>query len=155
MRQLYEVVDFVRETRRRLRFGELSRSPMQILRLAFSGDSVELDWMLRPADLWDFDLSPPARNECASRQAVADAMAIRSLVLDELPSIRSAVLRGFRTGEHDALQLIVFGVITRDDPYLLRVASPVMRAKLCGFQFELENGVLKTLKSNEGSLPIE
>jgi hypothetical protein len=51
--------------------------------------------------------------------------------------------------------MIVFGTITREDPYLLRVASLVMRARLCGFQFELENGFLKPLKSDGRSLPSE
>jgi hypothetical protein len=82
-------------------------------------------------------------------------MALRAILLDELPSIRSAVLRGFRTSVRETSEAIIFGSITREDPYLLRVPSPVMRAKLCGFQFELENGFLKTMKSDERSLATE
>jgi hypothetical protein len=155
MRQLYEIADFVRAIRRRLRFGELSRAPLRILRLALRGDSAECDWMTRPPDVWDSNLSLPARDESASRQAVADAVALREILLDELSSIRSAVVRGFRASERETPEMIVFGTITREDPYLLRVASPVMRARLCGFQFELENGFLKPLKSDGPSLPSE
>jgi hypothetical protein len=155
MRQLYEIADFVRAIRRRLRFGELSRAPLRILRLALRGDSAECDWMTRPPDVWDSNLSLPARDESASRQAVADAVALREILLDELSSIRSAVVRGFRASERETPEMIVFGTITREDPYLLRVASPVMRARLCGFQFELENGFLKPLKSDGRSLPSE
>ena len=112
MRQVYEVADFVRATRRRLRFGELSRAPIQILRLQLRGDFAECDWMTRPPDVWDSKLPLPARNESTSRQALADAMA--------LP---------------------------------LETPSPVMRAKLCGFRFELENGFLKPLRRDDCSLP--
>ncbi len=155
MQQLYEVADFVRATRRRLRFGELSRAPLRILRLALRGDSAECDWMTRPPDVWDSNLSLPARDESVSRQAVADAMALRAILLDELSSVRSAVLRSFRASERETPEMVVFGTITREDPYLLRVASLVMRARLCGFQFELENGFLKPLKSDGRSLPSE
>jgi hypothetical protein len=101
------------------------------------------------------NLPPFARDENATLQALADAMALRAILLDELPSIRSAVLRGFRTSVRETSEAIIFGSITREDPYLLRVPSPVMRAKLCGFQFELENGFLKTMKSDERSLATE
>jgi len=47
MRQVYEVADFVRATRRRLRFGELSRAPIPIVRLQLRGDFAECDWMTR------------------------------------------------------------------------------------------------------------
>lgn len=154
MRQLYEVADFVRAARRRLRFGDLSRAPIRILRLALQGDYAECDWMTRPPDLWDLNMSQPSRDESASRQAVTDAMALRTLLLDELPSIRSAVLRGFRASQRENPELIVFGVIDREDPYLLRIPSPVMRAMLCGFRFDLENGFLKTLKTDAHNLPM-
>jgi hypothetical protein len=155
MQLLYEVADFVRAARRRLRFGELSRAPIRILRLELRGDSAECDWMTRPLDVWDLNLPPFARDENATLQALADAIALRAILLDELPSIRSAVLRGFRPSARETSEAIIFGSITREDPYLLRVPSPVMRAKLCGFQFELENGFLKTMKGDERGLATE
>src|SRR2546423_8406668 len=112
MRQVYEVAEFVRATRRRLRFGELSRAPSQILRLQLRGDFAECDWMTRPPDVWDSKLPLPARNESTSRQALADAMA--------LP---------------------------------LELPSPVMRAKLCGLRFELDNGFLQPLTRDDCRLP--
>jgi hypothetical protein len=63
MRQLYEIADFIRATRRRLHFGELSRAPLRILRLELRGDSAECDWTTRPPDLWDSTLTPQARSE--------------------------------------------------------------------------------------------
>src|SRR6266436_4807001 len=99
------------------------------------------------------NLSTLAREESASCQALADAMALRALLLDELPSIQSAVLRCFRASPTQAPEAIIFGTITREEPRVLRIASPVMRARLCGFQFELENGFLKPMKSDGLSPP--
>ena len=42
MRQLWEVADFVRKMRRQMRFGELSRAPLKLLRME-----------LRNATLWN------------------------------------------------------------------------------------------------------
>jgi hypothetical protein len=155
MQQLYQVADFIRAIRRRLRFGELSRAPIQILRLELRGDSAECDWMMRPPDVWDSHLSSAVRDESTTHQALSDAMALREMLLEELSSIRSAVLRGFRSSARETLEAIISGTVTREEPRLLRVASPVMRAKLCGFQFELENGFLKPMKSDDGSQPDE
>jgi hypothetical protein len=145
MRQLYEAASFVRAARRRLRFGEVSRAPIEILRLALRGDRAECDWMARLPDSWDADLSGPERDQSASRQALADAMAMREILLDELPTVTSSVLRGFRASERGEPELIVVGTVTREETCLLRVPSPVMRAKLCGFQFDLEDGFLRPL----------
>jgi len=152
MRQVYEVADFVRATRRRLRFGEFSRAPIQIMRLQLRGDFAECDWMTRPPDVWDSEVPLSARNESTSRQALADAMALRHLLLGELPHIRSAALRAFRPSEFGTPDVIIAGTILREDPYLLKIPSPVMRAKLCGFRFDLENGFLKPLKRDDCSL---
>jgi hypothetical protein len=153
MRQVYEVADFIRAMRRRLRFGELSRAPIRILRLELRGDFAECDWMTRPADPWDSNLPLPARNESTSCQALADAMSLRRLLLDELPRIRSAALRAFRPSERETPDVIIVGTILREEPYLLRISSPVMRAKLCGLQFELENGFLKPLRRDDCKQP--
>src|SRR5438445_12045577 len=96
MRQVYEVADFVRATRRRLRFGEFSRAPIQIMRHELRGDFAECDWMTRPPDLWDSKITLAARNESSSQQALPEAMTLRHLLLGELPHIRSAALRAFR-----------------------------------------------------------
>ena len=152
MRQVYEVANFVRTIRRRLRFGEFSRAPIQIMRLELRGDFAECDWMTRPPDAWDSKIPLAARNENTSRQALADAMTLRHLLLGELPHIRGAALRAFRPSEFGTPDMIIAGTILREDPYLLRIPSPVMRAKLCGFRFELENGFLKPLRRDDCSL---
>ena len=77
MRPLWEAADFVRRTHRRLRFGELSRAPLRLLRFELRGQEAECEWMARPPDPWDADLPPAiarrnqtlpgaARHDCRS-----------------------------------------------------------------------------------------
>jgi len=149
MRELYEIADFVRSMRRRLRFGELSRAPLRILRLEVRDERAWCDWLARPPDEFDSSLPPSLRAEASSRQALSDAIAMRSMLLDQLPSIRSACVRAFRAAPPGSHEPIIVGTITREDAYLLRTPSPVMRAKLCGYRFELENGFLKRMEADE------
>ena len=45
--------------------------------------------------------------------------------------------------------LIINGTVTREMPSVPRVTSPVMRAKLCGFHFQMDDGVLEPLEMEE------
>jgi len=47
MKQLWEAADFVRNLRRRLRFGELSRAPLKLLRLELRGNQAAPAAILR------------------------------------------------------------------------------------------------------------
>jgi hypothetical protein len=153
MRQLFEVADFVRAARRELRFGEVSRAPLRLLRFTIEGGRAECDWLTRAADPWTAGIPDSAWRDCACREVLVDAMALRDLVLRELDAVQTASLRGFRARDDGGAELIVAGTIRRDDdPYLLRVPSPAMRAKLCGFEFHIENGSFQTLAPASGEL---
>ena len=149
MRQLWEVADFVRRTRRRLKFGEFSRAPLRLLRFELrisTLQTVECDWIARPSDAWDSSLPGQVREERESLQALADAIALRNLVFDALPKIESAVLRGFRQPAREPPEMIILGTLSREIPAMHRVSSLVMRAKLYGFCFCLEDGFLRPLQ---------
>jgi hypothetical protein len=146
MRPLWAVADFMRAMRRQMRFGEFSRAPLRLLRLEWRGDEVECDWMARPPDVWDASLRRAERSHNASLQALADAMAVRDLIFDVFPDIASAKLRGFRQEVREPPALIVTGIAGREAPYVLKVSSIVMRAKLYGFRFDLEDGALRPLR---------
>jgi hypothetical protein len=143
MRALWELGDFVRAMRREMRFGELSRAPLRLLSLEWHSDSVKCEWMARPADVWDVDISRSIRERKVTEQALKDAIAIRDLLFSVLPGITSANLRAYREGEPP--ELVIAGSVTRDSPALNGIRSLAMRVKLCGLHFQMENGKLKPL----------
>ena len=150
MNPFWEVADFIRGLRREMRFGELSRAPLQLLRLELSGERMACDWMVRPPDAWDESLQQQQRDRNVCEQALRDALRVRDLVFDSLPKLETAILRSFRpSGGREPPELIIAGVATRDAAPLLRVSSLVMRAKLYGFHFELEDGILQVLRDSE------
>lgn len=149
MQPLWEAVDFLRAMRRRMRFGELSRAPLRLLRFELRSDAVECDWVARPSDVWDANLQRAVRDRNEATQALADAIALRELLFAALPDIGTAVLRVFRQPAREPPELIVLGTVGREPPYVLRVESIVMRAKLYGFCFCLEEGFLRPLAAEE------
>ena len=151
MRQLWEVADFVRSMRRQMRFGELSRAPLRLLRLELRDDTVECDWIARPADVWDAGLRRSVRDRNESMQALADAISIRNLVFDALPNVASAVLRALRQAAREPPEMIILGTVSREMPAVHRVSSLVMRAKLYGFCFCIEDGFLRPLQVGDRS----
>jgi hypothetical protein len=152
MRQLWDVADFVRGIRIRLRFGGLSRSPLRLLRVHWQGESIQCDWLARSPDAWDSDLNPQVREGNASLQALEDAMAVRGLLLSTFPEVEDAELRVFRQPPGRATELIIRGTVRRDTEPHGEVASLAMRAKLSGLQFSLEDGILKALQEDTVAL---
>jgi len=153
MKPLWELADFVRGLRREMRFGELSRAPLQLLRLELRDQTLACDWMARPADIWDVGLHGEVRERNESEQALRDALRVRDLIFDALPEVESAVLRVFRiSGAREPPELMISGVVSRDAPPMVRVSSLIMRAKLCGFQFEMEDGILQGLRGKENAI---
>lgn len=151
MRPLWEAVDFVRRVRRQLRFGELSRAPLRLLRLELRGEFAECEWMARPPDPWDADLKAEIAQRNQTLQALRDALAVRDMVFDMLSEVATAKFRVYRPSATAPAELIITGTVAREDRAPLRVSSVAMRAKLCGLHFSLEDGVLKALPIKEQS----
>lgn len=149
MRILWGMADFGRAMRRQMRFGELSRAPLRLLRLEWRGDVAECDWLARPADEWDRGLPRQVSDGNAAEQALRDALAMRELLFDELPGVYSATLRAFRQSAGGSRDLIVTGAATRGEEVPRKISSTAMRAKLLGFQFWLEDGMLEALQSED------
>ncbi len=150
MNPFWVFADFVRGLRREMRFGELSRAPLQLQHLELSGHTVVCDWMARPADIWDASLRRRQRERNESEQALRDAIRVRDLTFAALPDVESAALRAFRpSAAREPPELIITGKVSREAPAIFRVSSLVMRAKLHGFQFEMEDGILRALDNEE------
>ena len=148
--QLSQIGWFIRSLRIQMRFGALSRAPLRLLRLELQGDVVECEWMARPPDPWDADLPPAIGEHNASLQALEDALAVRELLFYLLPGVDGAIFRVYRPSTHDQPELIITGTVTREDPNV-KVLSLAMRAKLCGFRFWLDEGILGTLQPEKCS----
>ncbi len=149
MKLLWQTSDFVRKMRREMRFGELSRAPIHLLRFQLLSGEVECDWVSRSADPWDSDLHPRIGEKNQTSQALKDAMIVRELLFTSLPEICAARLRVYRRTEEGSRELIIAGTVTREDDAPQGIRSIAMRAKLCGLRFWLNNGVLGVLQSGE------
>jgi hypothetical protein len=134
-----------------MRFGEISRASLRLLRVELSNDTLECDWIARPPDIWDSSLRRAERDRNELQQILLDAIAIRSLVFDALPKIDCAVLRAFRQPAREPPEMILLGTVSREIPEMHRVSSLAMRAKLFGFCFILEDGFLRPLQLVERS----
>jgi hypothetical protein len=149
MPRLWGLADFIRATRRRMRFGEFSRAPLRLLRAEIREHTAECDWLMRPGDVWDDGLDRGTRGRNVSLQGLADAISMRAFLFDALPHVESAVLRGFQHPDHESPALMILGTVCRDSPAVHRVGSMAMRAKLYGFCFCLEDGFLRPLQHVE------
>jgi hypothetical protein len=146
MQQLWDAADFVRKLRKRLRFGNLSRANLKLLRFELTGDSAECDWIARAADPWDRDLENILARRNASIQALEDSLAVRELLFHAVPSICEARLQVHRQINRGDTELIIEGVVSRDEPPDRNIRSLAMRATLCGLHFRLDDGVLLAMQ---------
>jgi len=114
MRVLTEISKFLRRARRQLRSGELSREPLQLLRVEWKGDMLECDWLMRSADPWDKHLPPELAMENQTLQALRDALMLRAIIFRSFPAVGLAQLRMFRSGKNHQLELVMTRSISDD-----------------------------------------
>ena len=145
MNNLLDAADFLRRARRRMRYGELSREPLELLRLEWKRNALECDWLMRPADRWDADLPARMVEENQTLQALRDALRLRNIVFESFPRVDNAELRMFRIGADSLPELVMSGSVVRTNEVFDRVASIAMRARLCGFRFTQGNGSLQRM----------
>ncbi len=141
MESLCAAGEFVRALRVKLRFGELTRSPLHLLRLQVTETDVECDLLARQADRWDAGLSSKVRQRNEAQQALRDAIQVRALLFKTLPGLERGELRIYRATQ-SGRELIAAGRVERRDRVVRNVRSLAMRAKLLGFQFNFEDDVL-------------
>jgi hypothetical protein len=149
VKQVYDIGYFFRAVQVQMRFGELSRANLRLLRLELKGERVECAWIARAADEWDDLIAVHARENNVSTQALMDAICVRELLFSSLPGTDTASFRVFRESNAGDLELIVTGTVMRVQPATRNVSSLAMRAKLLGLQFCLEDGILEALPSEE------
>jgi hypothetical protein len=148
MKRICDLGNFIRNFQLQARFGELSRAPLCLLRLQLCGDSAECDWLARPPDRWDVGLPPSVGERNASQQALKDAIAVRDLLFSVLPNLSTAAFRVYRRTPGDEPELIIAGAVSREEQAPMTVRSLAMRAKLLGFRFWMDDGILETLQAD-------
>lgn len=145
MRELLDAADFIGRTRRKLRFGDFSREPLLLLRFEWRGETVECDWLMRAPDPWDKDLPEHAASEHQTLQALRDALRLRDAIFCSFATVSHADLQMFRTDAEHRLELVMTGSTSRTDEELYRVPSVAMRARMCGFRFNMVGGELESI----------
>jgi len=148
-KQIFDIGYFFRAVQVQMRFGELSRAPLRLLRLELKGKSVECEWTARAADEWDEVIPAHVSEGNVSAQALKDAIDVRDMLFGSLPGVDTALLRVFRESVQGSRELIIMGMVTRDESPAGYVVSLAMRAKLLGLQFTLDDGILEAMKSEE------
>jgi hypothetical protein len=148
-RQLFDASELLRSLRVQMRFGQLSRAPLQLLRFQIRAQVVECDWLARPPDPWDADLPQSIQQQHVLLQTLKDAIDVRALLFDTLPQIATAYLRVYRESPSYAREMIITGCAQRNDNSSRCVHSLTMRAKVLGFRFNLEGDVLSKIPTAE------
>jgi hypothetical protein len=151
LNQFLEIVGFVKKLRRQMRLGELSRAPLKLLRFELRGDAAECEWITRPPDAWDADHPQEVGERNHTMQALRDALAIRQLLFTTLPEICSAELFAYRE-QQQSRELVISGTVSRKDEIPPRIDSIVMRARLYGLRFWLNEGILAAPQQEEYAL---
>jgi hypothetical protein len=147
VKQFWSAGQFLRGLRVQMRFGELTRAPLRLLRLQMRAEEVECDWVARALDPWDASLSNRVQQRHASLQTLRDAIDVRALLFQMFPQIETAHFRVYRESEDDEREMIVIGCTQRNDNTSREVHSLVMRAKVLGFRFDMEEERLRKLST--------
>jgi len=129
-----------------MRFGVLSRAPLQLLRFEVHAENAECEWVARAPDPWDVDLLAEIGDRNAALQALLDTIALRQAIFSSIPEVREANFRVYRRTSCGTRELIITGLVSRDDDAPPRVSSLVMRAKLYGLHFSIQDGMLEPLQ---------
>jgi len=149
VKQLCKASYFLRGMRVEMRFGELTRAPLRLVRLQVLDGEVECDWLSRSLDPWDADLSRNVQQRHASLQALRDAIDVRALLFALMPDVETAYLHVYRESSDRTREMIISGCVQRNDQTSRDVHSLAMRAKVLGFRFDMEGDWLRKLSTME------
>jgi hypothetical protein len=148
VKQICKASGFLRDLRVQMRFGELSRAPLRLVRLQIFDKVVECDWFARSPDPWDADLSRKVQQQHATLQSLRDAIDVRALLFDLMPQMETGYLRAYREHIDRERELIIEGLAQRNDHAARNVHSLVMRARILGFRFDIEENALLNIPAS-------
>jgi hypothetical protein len=152
-KQICHVSRFLHGLQVEMRYGGLTRAPLQLLRFQMLAETVECDWLARAPDPWDADLSQGIRQRHESLQTLRDAIDVRALLFGTLPHVSTAYLHVYRESASYTREMVITGYAQRSDSAFRSIHSLAMRAKVLGFHFHLEDNSLHRIPT-EGQLCI-
>jgi hypothetical protein len=147
--QFCNVSHFLCRLRVQMRFGELTRAPLKLLRLEILTDSVECDWLARAQDPWDAELPRDVGQRHSSLQTLRDAIDVRALLFRTFPAAETAHFQIYRDVPGTMREVIVTGCTQRNDNLSRGVHSLAMRARNLGFRFRMEDNILCRMSDEE------
>ena len=148
-RHIFKASQCMRSVRVEMRFGELSRAPLRLIRFEVMEEAAECDWLARPSDAWDEGLSRNIQRRHVSLQALRDAIDVRAMMFDVMPDLETARFRVYRETPDFKRAMIITGNAYRNDQGARDVHSLAMRAKVLGFRFNLEGDILGALGTGD------
>ncbi len=151
--RIFRAGEYIRGLRVRMRYGQLTRSPLRLLRFEMQEDAADCEWLARLPDIWDADLPLRIQYRHASLQALRDAIDIRAMLFDLIPHVVSARLRVYRDSTDCSRELIINGCVDRSDRLGRGVHSLAMRAKTLGFHFDLDGDHLRSIADSSVPQP--
>ena len=149
MTLLASIADLLHHIRTRMRQGKYSRAPLRLLRFELKQTSAECEWLARANDAWDVDVPARVREQNHTLQALQDALDLREALFSSIREIETARIRVYREMKSSSPELIITGFMSRQDEPPPRLSSLVMRAKLAGLHFTVEDGFLTRFPTNE------
>jgi hypothetical protein len=151
---LCNVSHFIFRWRMQMRYGELSRAPLKMLRLQLFPDVVECDWLARLPDPWDAHVPLRVGRRHSTMQTLRDSIDVRDLLFRALPDVETAYIRIYRESPSQGRELILSGCTQRNDNSSRNMHSLAMRAKVLGFRFRLEDDFLYKLPGGDKPIPV-
>jgi hypothetical protein len=146
-KQIFRAGKFIRGFNFQVRFGDLSRAPLQLLRLLVLENTAECNWIARPPDPWDAGLGAGVQQRHMLLQTLKDAIDVRALLFDSLPHIDSAHVCVYRETPEYVREKVITGYLQRKDNASRGFHSLVMRARVLGFHFDLKENVLQVIST--------
>lgn len=141
-KHFFNAGQFIRGLGFQMRFGEISRAPLRLLRLQILPRTVECNWLARSADPWDTDLKPSVQQRLVLLQTLRDAINVRELLFASFPHVDTAYIRVYRESPDYVQEMIIKGCLHRNDNSSCNLHSLVMRARVLGFCFELQGNIM-------------
>ena len=143
--RLCNVSHFLLRLQVQFQFGRHSRASLHLLRMEIIPEKIEFDCITKSSDPWETDPAEQNAKRRITLQVLHDAIDLRAILFRSVPDVDAARIRIYRNSGQYGRELIMVGHTHRNDQSALGFHSPIVRAKVLGYQFRLDNDYLKEI----------